>query len=309
MARPRTYWKGHLRLSLVSIDVALYVATDRSASIALRQIHKPSGQRIRYEKVAEGVGPVPSDEIVKGYDLGDDRYVVLEDGELDEIKLESRHAIRLAQFVEEGEIDPRYFDKPYYVVPEGDAAEEGFVVIRDALREERKVGLGQMTMRGREHLVAVRPCGKGLLLETLRYAEEVRAADAVFEDIPDIDVDPDMKELATELIGKKTAPFRPDAFSDRYMASLRELIDRKRQGKEVVTVGEEKGARRGGNVVDLMDALKQSLAEDAGGSGRAPARKRGATTGRKTASAGGKTSSTGGGSAGKSGGGRQKKAG
>ncbi len=265
MARPRTYWKGHLRLSLVSIDVSLYAATESAASISLRQIHKPSGQRIRYEKVAAGVGPVPSDEIVKGYDLGDDRYVILEGDELEEIRLESRHAIRLAQFVDEGEIDPRYFDRPYYVVPEGEAAEEGFVVVREALKDAAKVGLGQMTMRGREYLVAVRPCGKGLLLETLRYANEVRSSDSIFADIPDIAVDPDMMELATELIAKKSAPFEPERFTDHYAEALRELIARKRAGEAVVAVGDEKGGRRGGNVVDLMDALKKSLAEDTGG--------------------------------------------
>lgn len=296
MAQPRTYWKGHLRLSLVSIDVALYAATESAAAIPLRQLHKETGKRIRYEKVAEGVGPVPTDEIVKGYDLGDDRYVVLEPDELEEIRLESRHAIRLAQFVKEGEIDPRYFDRPYYVVPEGEAAEEGFVVIREALKDARKVGLGQMTMRGREYLVAIRPCGKGLLLETLRYADEVRSSDAVFRDIPDVEIDPEMMDLAKELVERKTAPFEPEKFHDRYREALRELIERKRQGEAVVEPGERE-TRRGENVVDLMDALKRSVADDAKAGGEGPDGRgsSGKVKGKRAAGAGkgGKASSSG----------------
>lgn len=270
MAAPRTYWKGHLRLSLVSIDVALYSATDRSSTISLRQIHRPSGKPVRYQKIAPGVGPVDDDEIVKGFDIGDDSYVVLERDELDEIKLESRRAIRLIQFVDHHEVDPRYYDKPYYVAPQGEAAAEGFVVIREALRKANKVGLGQMTMRGREHLVAIRPCGDGLLLETLRYGDEVRAADAVFDDIPDLAVDDDMLGLAEQLIEQKSGRFHPGAFRDSYAAALRELIERKRKGKAVIAAGDEP-PRKGGEVVDLMEALKKSLGQ--GGGKTAPARR------------------------------------
>jgi DNA end-binding protein Ku len=277
MAAPRAFWKGHLRLSLVSIHVALISATERSASISLRQLHKPSGKRIRYEKVAPGIGPVDDADIVKGFELDTDGYVVLEPEELDAIKLESRRAIRLVQFVERGEIDPRYFDRPYYVVPEGDEAAEGYGVIRDALREADKSGLGQMTMRGREHLVAVRPCGRGLLLETLRYGAEVRAADSIFDDIPNLDVDEEMRGLAHELIERKTAPFDPDAFQDSYASALRELIERKREGDAVIG-GEEKERRKGGEVVDLMAALRASVEEDKGRKGtrkgKAPRRSR-----------------------------------
>lgn len=267
MAAPRTYWKGHLRLSLVTIDVALYSAVERTSTPSLRQIHKESGKRIRYQKVAPGIGPVSDEEIVKGYDVGDDHYVILEPEELDEIKLETKRAIRLVQFVDQREVDPRFFERPYYVTPEGEAAAEGFVVIREALRQAGRMGLGQMTMRGKEYLVAVRPCGRGLLLETLRYGREVRAADQVFDDIPDLAVDEDMLGLATQLIDQKSAPFDPDAFTDAYAGALRDLIEQKRKGKDLLAAsGEDR--RQGAEVVDLMEALKKSLSDNKSGGGR-----------------------------------------
>ena len=146
--RPRAYWKGYLRLSLVSIGVELYAATTSVEATALHQIHKPTGKRVRYEKVVPGVGPIEASDIVKGFEIDDDSYVVLEPEELEEIKLESSRSIELAQFVDRAEIDPRYFEKPYYVVPEGDVSTEGFIVIRDSLTSTGKVGLGKLTMRG-----------------------------------------------------------------------------------------------------------------------------------------------------------------
>ena len=292
MAQPRATWKGYLRLSLVTIEVALFSAVERSGGApSLRQLHAPSGKRVRHQKVAPGIGPVEDDEIVKGYEIGGDGYVVLENEELDEIRLETRRAIRLAQFVDAAEVDPRYFERPYYLTPEGEAAGEGFVVIREALRRAGKMGLGQMTMRGREHLVAVRPCGPGLILETLRYADEVRESDRVFDDVPDIAPEEDMLDLAGELIERKTAPFDPSAWSDSYAAALRELIARKREGEAIVGAGEEERPRGGGEVVDLMAALKKSLSEEGGGA------KGGGSRG------GGKRASS------SSGGGRRKKAG
>ena len=150
----RAYWKGHLRLSLVNIGIELYTATSSSGRISLRQIHKPSGQRIHYQKIADGVGPVDTDDIVKGFELAKDEYVLLEPEDLDEIKLESRRTIDLVQFVNACEIDPRYFEKPYYVVPaEDEVAAEGFTVIREALRQSKMVGLGQMAVRGRDYVL------------------------------------------------------------------------------------------------------------------------------------------------------------
>lgn len=293
MAVPRAYWKGQLRLSLVAVPVTLYSATESASSLSLHQIHKPSGQRIRYEKVVPGIGPVDADEIVKGFALDKESHVVLEPEELDEIRLESRDRIDLVQFVGHSEIDPRYYEKPYYVAPQNDAAAEGYVVIRDALRAAGKVGLGQMAMRGKEYLVALKPCGRGLLLETLRYADEVRASDAVFSDIPDLEVEDEMIELAHELIERKSAPFDPAAFHDSYADALRDLIERKRRGKAVIDTGPEEH-RQSGQVIDLMEALRNSVrggrsgakSGSRGGSGtkapgKAPAREK--TAGEKTA--------------------------
>src|SRR5690606_25164985 len=163
-------WKGQLRLSLVAVPVTLYSATESASKLSLHQIHKPSGQRVRYEKVVPGIGPVDAGEIVKGFALDKESHVILEPDELEEIRLESKDRIDLVQFVNHTEIDPRYFERPYYMAPQNDSAAEGYVVIRDALRSAGKVGLGQMAMRGKEYLVALKPCGRGLLLETLRYA-------------------------------------------------------------------------------------------------------------------------------------------
>lgn len=259
---PRAYWKGYLRLSLVSIGVELYAATASAEATALHQIHKPSGKRVRYEKVVPGIGPIETSNIVKGFEIGDNSYVVLEPEELDEIKLESGRAVELAQFVDRAEIDPRYFEKPYYVVPEGDVSTEGFVVIREALTSTGKVGLGKLTMRGREDLVAVMPFGKGLLLETLRYQNELRAADPSFADIPDMKVDKEMIELATELIRRKSRPFDPARFKDAYAEALKQLVERKRAGRAIITTGEEE-RREPGKVINLIEALKKSVGQDA----------------------------------------------
>ena len=261
-SRPRAYWTGYLRLSLVSIGVELYAATASAEATALHQIHKPSGKRVRYEKVVPGVGPIETSDIVKGFEIGDDSYVVLEPEELEEIKLESSRAIELAQFVDRAEIDPRYFEKPYYVVPEGDISTEGFIVIREALTSTGKVGLGKLTMRGRENLVAVMPFGKGLLLETLRHADELRAADPNFADIPDLKIDKEMVDLATELIRRKSRPFDPARFRDAYAEALKQLVERKRAGRATITTGEEE-RREPGKIINLIEALKKSVGQDA----------------------------------------------
>lgn len=275
MAAPRAYWKGYLRLSLVNIGVELFSATKRSNRLTLHQIHEPSGKRIRYQKIAEGIGPVDTDDIVKGYDVGGGEHVLLDPEELDAIKLESRSTIDLVQFVDYGEIDPRYFYKPYYVVPrDEDVAHEGFAVIRDALRQSQKVALGQMAVRGRDHVVSIKPCGRGLLLETLRYAEEIRESDQIFDDIPEVEVDEDMLSLAGELIERKSAPFEAEAFQSQYTDALRELIEEKREEGTVSSTGGDGSAKSGGDgkVVDLMAALKKSV--DQGKAKKSSGRKR-----------------------------------
>src|ERR671917_514973 len=157
----RPYWKGQIRLALVSIPVEIYSATKSGATIAFNQIHEPTGKRIKYEKVVPGVGPVDPDEIVKGYQYEKGSYVLLDDEELEAVKLESKKTLELTQFVDADEIDPLYYEKPYYVVPADDLAEEAFIVLREALRSSGKIGIGQISVRGREQLVSIKPCGKG----------------------------------------------------------------------------------------------------------------------------------------------------
>jgi DNA end-binding protein Ku len=257
----RAYWKGYLRLSLVTIGIELYTAVSSGKDTALHQSHKPSGKRIRYEKVAPGVGAVKAKDIVKGVEIDKDEYVLLEPEELDEIKLESRRTIDLVQFVAHDEIDPRYYERPYYVTPAGDeVAAEGFAVIREALRDAGKVGLGQMATRGRDQICAVRACGDGLLLETLRYASEVKDSDIVFDDIPHVKPDKEMLSLAAELIEKKTHKFDPVKFKSHYAAALRSLIQEKKKTGEVShATDEELGVAGQSNVIDLMAALRKSV--------------------------------------------------
>lgn len=274
MAAPRPYWKGHLRLSLVSIAVELYPAVAGSNRPSMHQIHRPSGKRIRYEKTVPGLGPVDAADIARGVEIEDDTYVIVEPRELEEIKLESKHTLDLVQFVDQCEIDPRYFERPYYLVPGSDVSAEGFAVMRAALRQEGKIGLGQVTMRGQEYLVAVRPCGRGMLVETLRYEDEVRDSDVLFEDIPgDEGLDREKTTLARRLIQDKARPFDAAAFRDSYAEALRTLIEAKR-GKRKLVRSPPDQAKKSAEVVDLMEALKKSVAARNRTSGAAPAKKR-----------------------------------
>jgi DNA end-binding protein Ku len=257
----RAYWQGQIRLALVSIPVEIYSATKSGAQVAFHQIHEPSGQRIKYEKVAPGVGPVDTDEIMKGFEIEKGEYVLLEQDEIDAVKLESKKTLELTQFVDAHEIDVLYYEKPYFVVPADDLAEEAFIVLREALRRTKKVGLGQLAMRGREYVVSLKPCGRGMILETLRYADEVHRAQGYFRDIPDDKPDAELLDLAEALIEKKAAAFDPSEFHDRYVDALKGLIERKRKAKGRKII-EDKGsddARSGSNVVDLMAALKKSM--------------------------------------------------
>ena len=260
-ARPA--WRGQIRLALVSIPVEIYSATKSGATIAFHQIHEPSGKRIKYEKVVPGIGPVDRDEILKGYEVSKGEYVLLDPEEIEKVKLESRKTLDLSQFVDMHEIDPIYYDKPYYVVPADDLAEEAFVVIRDALRQSKKIGIGQLAMRGQEYVVSLKPCGRGMVLETLRYADEVNKAASYFREIDDIKPDPDLLEMAQTLIDKKTAKFDASEFHNRYVDALKDLIQEKRKKKgELVIQDPDKGPPKESNVIDLMAALKKSLGDD-----------------------------------------------
>jgi len=260
MAAARPIWRGQLRLSLVSINVEMFPAHKSGATTSFNQIHAPTGKRIHYQKVVDGVGPVPADEIRKGYEYEKGEYVLLEDDELDAVKLETKKTLDLVQFVDEAEIPPLYYDSAYFLVPADELAEDAFRVVRDALRKSKRVGLGQLALRGKECLVAIRPCGKGMLLETLHYQEEIRKSDSFFSEIPAKSADPDLLEVATALIDKKTAKFDPTEYKNHYQAALRELIQRKLKSKgRRIEVEEEKPRQESGNVIDLMAALKKSL--------------------------------------------------
>lgn len=275
MPAARPIWKGQLRLSLVAIPVELYSATKSSAKVQFRQIHEPTGKPISYQKAVPGVGPVDTDEIVKGFEYEKGHYVLMDEEELDQVKLETKKTLELTQFVGACDIDPLYFDKPYYLVPQDELAEDAFRVIRDALRETEKVGLGQLALRGKEYLVAVKPCATGLLLETLHYEEEIRKSDPFFSEISDEPADPDLVGVAKELIGRKTAPFDAAAFKNHYTQALRELIDRKLKKRKPPTVEEPEAAPAGGQVIDLMSALKESLERSEGGGAKSKGKARG----------------------------------
>jgi DNA end-binding protein Ku len=287
----RAYWKGQIRLALVSIPVEIFSATKSGAAVAFNQIHEPTGKRIKYEKVVPGVGPVDPEEIVKGYQYEKGSYVLVSDEELEAVKLESKKTLELTQFVDYDDIDVLYYEKPYFVVPADDLAEEAFIVLREALRRTRKVGIGQLALRGREYLVSVKPCGRGIVLETLRYADEVNKARDYFRDIADSQPDEELLDLAETLIERKTKEFDPSKFHDRYIEAVHELVERKRKGK-TIQAEDEAAPARGTNVIDLMAALKRSIDKpDAGGGGAAkkaaaksaPAAKPGASTAKKPA--------------------------
>ena len=267
----RAYWQGQIRLALVSIPVEIYPAVKSGASISFRQIHEPSGKPIQYEKVVPGIGPVDRDEILKGFEIGKGNYVLLEEDDIEAVKLESKHTLELVQFVDADEIDVLYYEKPYYVVPADELAEEAYIVLREALRKARKVGVGQLSLRGREQLVSLQPCGRGLILEVLRYADEVNKAANYFRSVGDAKPDAELLDLASTLIEKKSGLFDASEFHDRYVDALHRLIDKKAKskGRRVIEEVEEPPAQRGSNVIDLMAALKQSVEGKARSSGSA----------------------------------------
>ena len=285
----RAYWQGQIRLALVSIPVEIYSATRSGATIAFHQIHEPSGKRVQYEKVVPGIGPVDRDEIIKGYEYKKGNYVLLDEDEIEAVKLESKKTLDLSQFVDADSIDPIYFDKPYYVVPADDLAEEAFIVLREALRRSKKIGIGQLAMRGREYVVSLKPCGRGMVLETLRYDDELNKAQSYFRTIGEAKPDEDLLDLATTLIDKKSGEFDASDFHNRYVDALKDLIEQKikNKGARIETPEEDEKPMRGTNVVDLMAALKKSLDRPGPGpadaaNDRKPARKTAAKSSTKS---------------------------
>ena len=279
MAPPaRPVWTGQIRLALVALPVKLYSALDAREKISFNQIHEPSKQRIKYEKVVPGIGPVDKDEIVKGYEVQKGRYVLFSDEEFEALKVDSKKTLDMIQFAPAETIDPIYFDKPYYALPDGKLADEPYRVVRDALRKTNTVGLGQITMRGRSYVAAVKAYEDGILVETVHYAEELRGAKGFFDEIPQGKSDPDLVDLAEELINRKKSKFDPHKFEDEYAQALERLIKKKieREGELVLEDQEDPSPDYGDNVVSLVDALKKSLvkkAATASGNGGAKAEK------------------------------------
>lgn len=274
----RAYWSGRIRLALVSIPVEVVPATKSSSRIAFNQIHEPTGKRVRYEKVVPGVGPVEASDIVKGYEVEKNKYVLLTDDEINDVKLEAKKSIDLSQFVDEDAIDTVYFDRPFYILPseEDEDAAEAYIVLRDALKKTKKIGLGQLVVRGQGSIVAIKPYGKGLLMETLRYADEIKKAD-VFDELPSKKVDADLVSLAEELIEKKAGDFQPEKFKDTYTVALRELIKAKEEKRPPREIEETQPVS---NVINLMDALKRSVGK--GGGAKSAAESKSSGSGAKT---------------------------
>lgn len=265
---PRASWKGYLRLAQVSVPVQLHSALDAEHELRLHQVHRPTGERVRHEKVVPGVGPVAGEDIVLGYEHAPGRHVVIEPEELRAVAPESSGSIELEQFIAPEELDDIYVERPFYLVPADKVGGEGYDVMRAALKRTGRIGIGEMVLHQRERIVAVRPCGRGLMLQTLRYAEELRAADRYFGDIRETEPDPDKVRLAVELIERKTAPFEPRRFRDDYEAGLRALIAAKLRARRTAPKAPAPGP---GEVVDLAQALRRSLDGLAGANRNEPA--------------------------------------
>ena len=249
---PRAYWKGYLKLSLVSCPIALYPAASSSERVSFNRINKKTGNRLKQQLVdAETSEPVDKEDIGRGYEIGKGQYLQVEDEEIDRIKIESTHTLDIESFVPREEIDDRYLDSPYYLSPTNQVGQEAFAVIRDAIREKKMVGLGRVVLSRREHVAMIEPFDKGLLATTLRYATEVRDQGAYFEDIPDLNLPAEMRQLAAHIVETKAGHFEPKKFEDHYETALVELLRQKQAGQPVEPIGEEKPPAR---VINLMGA-------------------------------------------------------
>src|SRR6201988_4010266 len=256
---PRANWKGFLRLSLVTCPVALFSATSDVEKISFNQINKNTGHRIKYSRVdAETGEEVPNEDIIKGYKVDTDTFVEVTKDELENIALESTRTIEIDEFVKRDEIDPRYIIRPYYLTPDGKVGHDAFAVIRETIRSMDMVALGRVVLTNREHIIALEPMDKGLMGTLIRYPYEVRDESEYFDDIKDVKVTKEMLDLAKHIVESKTADFDPSHFEDHYETALTDLIERKPKGEKIKHPSDPRG---GDNVINLMDALKQSLGD------------------------------------------------
>ncbi len=253
---PRANWKGFLRLSLVTCPVALYPATSDSEKINFNQINRNTGHRIKYTRVDADTGEeVASEDIMKGFKVDTDTYVEVTKEELENVALESTRTIEIDEFVARDEIDPRYIIRPYYLRPDGKVGHDAFAVIRETIREMNRVAIGRVVLTSREHIIALEPLEKGLMGTLLRYPYEVRSEEEYFDEIQDVKVTKDMLDLARHIVNQKAGRFEPEKFEDQYEAALVDLINKKRAGQPIT----KKDRPAGGNVVDLMEALRRSV--------------------------------------------------
>ena len=259
---PRAYWKGYLKLSLVSCPIALFPATSEREKISFHQINKNTGHRIKYRKIdAESGDEVESTDIIKGYEVGKGEYIELDPEELEAVAIESKRVIDIDEFVPKKEIDELYLNNPYYIGPDGEVGQQAFAVIREAIRKEGMVAIGKVVFTSREHIIALEARGKGLLGITLRYPYEVRNEADYFDDIPDEKIPKDMLDLASHIVDTKAAHFDPSKFDDRYEDALKDLLRKKQEGKPI----ERPERRQPARVIDLMDALRRSVEASAAG--------------------------------------------
>ena len=270
---PRAYWKGFLRLSLVSCPIQLFPATSEREKISFNQINKETGNRIRYRKVDEDTGEeVRPDEIVKGYQVDKGRYVEINDEEIGAIALESTKTIEIDEFVPRAEIDDLYLIRPYYIAPDGKVGQDAFAVIRDVIRQMNMVAIGRVVLTSREHVIALEARGKGLMGTLLRYPYEVRDENEYFDDIQNLKLSKDMMDLAQHIVKTKTGHFEPDKFEDHYEAAMKELVEKKMKGIKIEAPRERGEPTK---VINLMDALRRSVRSEEQQTSRKQSAKRG----------------------------------
>ncbi len=253
---PRANWKGYLRLSLVSCPIALYPASSLSEKVSFNRINRKTGHRLKQQNVDSETGEVvPREDIARGYELGKDQYLIVEDQEIDAVQIESTRTIEIDQFVPRSEIDDRFIDSPYYLAPDGKVGQDAFAVIRDTIAKMNMVAIGRVVLTRREHVIALEPRGRGLLGLTLRYPYEIRDEQPYFEDIPELKLPKEMLDLATHIVQTKSGHFDPTQFEDRYENALVDLLKKKEAGEKIEPPREGPTPQ----VVNLMDALRASI--------------------------------------------------